>query len=235
MSSLRFVVKHTRAVVLTTVSAVICSMAIGCKSDKVIKFGFVAQLTGPDSYVGQAAKLALEDRVKEVNAKGGIDGKKIELITYDSRCEAPEAVAAAKRLGVKVYTVGVGAVAAADLSVGIQAPLMVRKQERVPITGLAGLLWTSTTGAKLTVIPRVRSSREVIRAACAARAGSPAAPRAMLPGKTVTPFVRRLTRPPSWSTATNSGVLARAERKDTRRRTCSGLWILRSGRLSSTS
>lgn len=107
MSSLRFVVKHTRAVVLTTVSAVICSMAIGCKSDKVIKFGFVAQLTGPDSYVGQAAKLALEDRVKEVNAKGGIDGKKIELITYDSRCEAPEAVAAAKRLIEQDKVVGV--------------------------------------------------------------------------------------------------------------------------------
>jgi len=82
-------------------------MAIGCKNDKVIKFGFVAQLTGPDSYVGQAAKLALEDRVKEVNAKGGIDGKKIELITYDSRCEAPEAVAAAKRLIEQDKVVGV--------------------------------------------------------------------------------------------------------------------------------
>lgn len=107
MSGLRFVVKHTRAVVLTTVSAVICSMIVGCGDSKVVKLGFVAQLTGPDSYVGQAAKLALEDRVKEVNDKGGINGKKIELITYDSRCEPPEAVAAAKRLIEQDKVVGV--------------------------------------------------------------------------------------------------------------------------------
>ena len=107
MSGLRSVVKHTRAVALTAVSAVICSMIVGCGDSKVVKLGFVAQLTGPDSYVGQAAKLALEDRVKEVNDKGGINGKKIELITYDSRCEPPEAVAAAKRLIEQDKVVGV--------------------------------------------------------------------------------------------------------------------------------
>jgi len=82
-------------------------MIVGCGDSKVVKLGFVAQLTGPDSYVGQAAKLALEDRVKEVNDKGGINGKKIELITYDSRCEPPEAVAAAKRLIEQDKVVGV--------------------------------------------------------------------------------------------------------------------------------
>ena len=63
-----------------------------------VKIGFVAQLTGADSYVGQAAKLALEDHVADLNAKGGISGKKVKLIVYDSRCEATEAVAATKRL-----------------------------------------------------------------------------------------------------------------------------------------
>jgi branched-chain amino acid transport system substrate-binding protein len=63
-----------------------------------VKIGFVAQLTGADSYVGQAAKLALEDHVADLNAKGGINGKKVKLIVYDSRCEATEAVAATKRL-----------------------------------------------------------------------------------------------------------------------------------------
>lgn len=76
-------------------------------SSNDVKIGFVAQVTGPDSYVGQAAKLALEDRVKEVNTKGGINGKKIKLIIYDSRGEAPEAVAAAKRLIEQDKVVGV--------------------------------------------------------------------------------------------------------------------------------
>lgn len=74
------------------------SLLSGCASSKTIKIGFIAQMTGPDSYIGQAAKLALEDRIAEINEKGGIKGYKIELITYDSRSEVPDAVAAAKRL-----------------------------------------------------------------------------------------------------------------------------------------
>ncbi len=70
----------------------------GCGQSKTIKVGFVAQMTGPDSYIGQAAKVALEDEVKAINDKGGIQGYKVELITYDSRSEIPDAVAAAKRL-----------------------------------------------------------------------------------------------------------------------------------------
>jgi branched-chain amino acid transport system substrate-binding protein len=70
----------------------------GCGQSKTIKVGFVAQMTGPDSYIGQAAKVALEDEVKAINDKGGVQGYKIELITYDSRSEIPDAVAAAKRL-----------------------------------------------------------------------------------------------------------------------------------------
>nr|HMN59234.1 ABC transporter substrate-binding protein [Anaerolinea sp.] len=76
----------------------ISSFLGGCSSSKTIKIGFVAQMTGPDSYIGQAAKLALEDRIAEINAKGGIGGYKVEMFTYDSRSEVPDAVAAAKRL-----------------------------------------------------------------------------------------------------------------------------------------
>ena len=72
-----------------------------------VKIGFVAQITGPDSYVGQAAKLALEDHVADLNAKGGINGKKIKLIVYDSRSEPTEAVAAAKRLIDQDHVAGI--------------------------------------------------------------------------------------------------------------------------------
>jgi len=74
------------------------SLLGGCSGAKTIKIGFIAQMTGPDSYIGQAAKLALEDRIAEINANGGIGGNKVEMITYDSRSEVPDAVAAAKRL-----------------------------------------------------------------------------------------------------------------------------------------
>jgi len=78
--------------------ALLAGLISGCAQTKTIKVGFVAQMTGPDSYIGQAAKVALEDEVKAINEKGGIQGYTVELITYDSRSEIPDAVAAAKRL-----------------------------------------------------------------------------------------------------------------------------------------
>lgn len=78
--------------------ALLAGLISGCAQTKTVKVGFVAQMTGPDSYIGQAAKVALEDEVKAINEKGGIQGYKVELITYDSRSEIPDAVAAAKRL-----------------------------------------------------------------------------------------------------------------------------------------
>ena len=93
-------VKHFRfrIIPILLVLSVLSSVLSGCNSAKTIKIGFVAQLTGADSYVGQAAKLALEDRVAEINAAGGIKGVPVELVSYDTRSEVPEAVAAAKRL-----------------------------------------------------------------------------------------------------------------------------------------
>mgnify|MGYP000886281690 FL=1 len=70
----------------------------GCQQEKVVKIGLNAQLTGPDSYVGQAAQLALQDRVDEINANGGIKGYKVQMVVYDSRSEVTDAVAVAKRL-----------------------------------------------------------------------------------------------------------------------------------------
>jgi branched-chain amino acid transport system substrate-binding protein len=83
---------------LVLVLVLLATSLSGCSSEKKVKIGFVAQMTGADSYIGQAAKVALEDRVKEINDKGGIKGYKLELITYDSRSLVPDAVAAAKRL-----------------------------------------------------------------------------------------------------------------------------------------
>ncbi len=55
----------------------------GITAGKTIKIGFVGFLSGQDAYLGQGAKMALEDYIEELNAKGGILGKKVELIAYD--------------------------------------------------------------------------------------------------------------------------------------------------------
>jgi len=69
----------------------------------------------------------------------------------------PAAPEAARRLGAKVYAVGVGATAAADVAVGVQAPPHVKRGERGTITvqlrqqGLEGL----TVGVRVDAVPVV--------------------------------------------------------------------------------
>lgn len=85
---------------LPLVILLLLSMALaGCGSqEKVIKIGFITEQTGVDAYIGPASIPALQDRVDEINAKGGIGGYKLELVVYDTRSEVTDAVAVTKRL-----------------------------------------------------------------------------------------------------------------------------------------
>jgi len=76
------------------------------------------------------------------HATGSLAG--VVIFSDFNQNSGPSAVEAARQLGVKVYTVGVGPSAALDLSVAIQAPLVTKKDERATVAvnvqqqGLAG-------------------------------------------------------------------------------------------------
>jgi len=72
-----------------------------------LKIGFFAPITGPAAVDGTSAKNAVEIGLKEVNDAGGIRGKKVELIIYDDRMKAEEAVAIANKLIEKDKVIGV--------------------------------------------------------------------------------------------------------------------------------
>lgn len=63
-----------------------------------IKIGAFLTVTGPASFLGDPELKTLQTYVEEINAKGGVDGRKIELIHYDTGGNAREAVNFAKRL-----------------------------------------------------------------------------------------------------------------------------------------
>jgi len=102
----------------------------GCSGQKTLKIGMNAQLTGADSYIGQAAKLAIEDRIAEINAAGGIKGYKVELVVYDSRSDATEAVAIARRLMSQDKVVGIIGPEWSGASIPIAG---VAAQQKVPV------------------------------------------------------------------------------------------------------
>lgn len=63
-----------------------------------IKVGGLFDLTGITSDVGKPYAQGVQDGVAALNAKGGINGKKVRLISVDYGYKIPEAVSAYKRL-----------------------------------------------------------------------------------------------------------------------------------------
>jgi branched-chain amino acid transport system substrate-binding protein len=74
------------------------SALTSCSSEKVLKIGFITEQTGVDAYVGPASVPAMEDYIAKVNAAGGVNGYKLQLVVYDTRSEVTDAVAVIKRL-----------------------------------------------------------------------------------------------------------------------------------------
>lgn len=62
------------------------------------KVGAIFSVTGPASFLGDPEKKTAEMVVAQVNAAGGIDGKKIQLIVYDDEGDATKANLYARRL-----------------------------------------------------------------------------------------------------------------------------------------
>jgi branched-chain amino acid transport system substrate-binding protein len=67
-------------------------------ADDTIKIGAILAVTGPASNLGAPEARTLEMLVEDINSKGGIIGKKVELILKDSGGSPEKAVSFAKQL-----------------------------------------------------------------------------------------------------------------------------------------
>lgn len=63
-----------------------------------IRIGLAIPMTGDAANYGEQAQLASQLAADEVNAAGGINGRKLELITEDAQCDAKTATNAANKL-----------------------------------------------------------------------------------------------------------------------------------------
>jgi len=65
---------------------------------ETIKIGSFLAVTGPAAFLGDPEKKTLELYVDRINETGGVLGKKLELILYDTGLDAKKAVSFTKRL-----------------------------------------------------------------------------------------------------------------------------------------
>ncbi len=87
--------------VLTALLAVILAAPLGAEAQKAIKVGMPMPLSGPPALFGEPASKGAQMFVDELNAKGGVLGRKVELLVRDSKADANEAVRVARELILK--------------------------------------------------------------------------------------------------------------------------------------
>ncbi|HUN54453.1 MAG TPA: ABC transporter substrate-binding protein [Smithella sp.] len=63
-----------------------------------VKIGALFSVSGPASFLGEPERNTAEMMVAEINKDGGIKGRKLELIVYDTQGDATKAVQAANKL-----------------------------------------------------------------------------------------------------------------------------------------
>lgn len=102
----------------------------GAAAEDTLKIGFFGPLTEKFSGLGLDAKKGADLAIKQANAAGGIDGKKIELITYDDRGNRTEAVAVSRKM---IEQDGVHAIVSGSLSLTSIAAAPIINELKVPM------------------------------------------------------------------------------------------------------
>lgn len=87
-----------RKIVLFALGIVMMFSVTSALAAPAIRIGALFSVTGPASFLGEPEKSTLEMLVKEINAKGGIKGSKVELVVYDTQGDATKAVQLANKL-----------------------------------------------------------------------------------------------------------------------------------------
>ncbi len=127
----------------TLSAATVLGLSLGnAKAAEPIKIGSFLAVTGGASLLGDPKSKTLQMYVDKINADGGVLGRKLELIIYDSQGSPKKAVPFAKRLinDDKVDVLLAGSTSGATMSI-------------VPIVEAAGIPYISFGGAGVIVNP----------------------------------------------------------------------------------
>src|SRR5213594_1191149 len=90
-----------RRIVLGALLAAVLLVPLGASAQKPIKVGMPMPLSGPAALFGEPASKGAQMFIDELNARGGVLGRKLELIVRDSKADANEAVRQARELILK--------------------------------------------------------------------------------------------------------------------------------------
>jgi branched-chain amino acid transport system substrate-binding protein len=135
--------KHTDFFTTLAATALLSAGLVGHAGAQTIKIGVNEPLTGPfaasGTYVVNGAKIAAD----EINAKGGVLGKKIELIIEDNKSNPTEAAAVAEKLITADKVPVMMGAWGSSLTLAVMPKLMEYKVPMVVETSSSGKITTS--------------------------------------------------------------------------------------------
>jgi len=112
-------------------------LTAGLPAAAQVKIGSVLSVTGPASFLGDPEKKTLEIYVDQINAKGGVNGKKLELIVYDDGGNPNNAKTFATRL---VEQDKIDAMVGGSTTGATLAMIPVFEDAKIPFISLAGAI-----------------------------------------------------------------------------------------------
>jgi branched-chain amino acid transport system substrate-binding protein len=126
----------------TLLAAASLAFACAVSAQEPIRIGSFLSVTGPAAFLGDPEQKTLELYVEKLNAAGGVLGRKLELVAYDSAGDAEKARAFAKRLieQDKVDVIVGGSTTGETMAV-------------VPLAEAAGVPFVSLAGAVVIIEP----------------------------------------------------------------------------------
>ena len=100
------------------------------QGSSTVKIGTFGPFTGPAAGLGVQAKKGIEFAVAQFNAAGGVNGKRVELVSYDDRGNRAEAVSVVRKL---IENDGVQAIVDGSLSLTSIAAAPVVNEAKIPM------------------------------------------------------------------------------------------------------
>jgi branched-chain amino acid transport system substrate-binding protein len=104
---------------LTAAAIALPLMAVQVSAQETVKIGYIDPLSGGGASVGEVGLKTFQFLADELNAKGGILGKKVEIVPLDNKTNPQESLIQAQKAidaGVRYITQGNGSAVAGALS-----------------------------------------------------------------------------------------------------------------------
>jgi branched-chain amino acid transport system substrate-binding protein len=129
------------AVVLLAMSLIFSSCAKKEEPKAPYKIGGIFAITGANSFLGEPERNSMELLAEQINARGGINGRPIELVIYDTEGDATKAVLNANKLIEKDNVLAIVGPSLSGTTLGV---IPIAEKGQVPLISCAASVKITT-------------------------------------------------------------------------------------------